>query len=58
MLLLIVFHKAGNRLTGSIPSELGAISTLLDLNLGKSDSCVMCAFHVSNDMKLNGVCVY
>ena len=58
MFIFLPIDKVGNRLTGSVPSELGAISTLLDLNLGKSDSCVMCAFHVSNDMKLNDVCVY
>ena len=58
MFLFLPIDKVGNRLIGSVPSELGAISTLFDINIGKSDSCVKCAFHVSYDRKLNDVCVY
>ena len=52
MLLFLPIDKVGNRLTGSVPSELGAISTLSNLNLGKLDSCVKCAINVLNNKKL------
>ena len=55
-LLFIVIHKVGNRLTGSVPSELGTISTLSNLNLGKLCSCVKCAMNVLYDRKLKDIC--
>ena len=55
-LLFIVIHKVGNRLTGSVPSELGTISTLSSLNLGKLCSCVKCAIDAIYDKQLKDIC--